>query len=379
MYCILNYFQPFVKDYHNIIVSQIRTIPIRAKDFIINNIIKYFTILPPTVVQFNVTRRCNAKCMMCNIWKSGDKEELDLSQIEKIFSDNLFKNTEYILISGGEPTLRDDLIQIVRILNEKIPKLRKILISSNGLDKRLFSKLIPGIIETCNKKGTLLTITISLDGIGELHDEIRNVRGAFEKTISTIHYLKELQKNMSFRLNVGTTVSRINVYELNSIVEFCEKENLENIFYLAWVSKTYYNNLELKNKISLSQEATHFLTKFLMRQIAQSSILTTKTCYYEGVINMLNGGRRKIPCPFAEQGLVLDANGDIYYCNNSKKLCNALNDKAKNIYYKPENLAYRENIVKTVCKKCESSCLVGVGLEKRLFPLISFIIKKSLL
>ena len=67
----------------------------------------------PTHVNFPITDNCNSKCRMCNVWKDKSENELLPEQIEQIYSDKLFKNVQHLGISGGEPTLRKDLLECV--------------------------------------------------------------------------------------------------------------------------------------------------------------------------------------------------------------------------------------------------------------------------
>jgi len=112
-----------------------RHLPALMKDFYINNVVSKLGTLHPTVMQFNVTHRCNARCAICNIWKTRVSGEPDLDRWEDVFSDKIFETIEYLLISGGEPTLRGDLFEIVRSLTGRVPSLRKILIAINGIEK----------------------------------------------------------------------------------------------------------------------------------------------------------------------------------------------------------------------------------------------------
>lgn len=368
-----------MSSYQGITYRQlIGRIPTLAKDCITNNLIKRFTTLPPTVMQLNITWKCNSRCVMCNIWKKEHtRKELNAEQLDHVFSDDLFKNIECVEISGGEPTLRNDLPQIVDILHLRMPRMKKIIIFTNGLSKRIVSEQLPQIIEYCNNNNILITVRVSLDGIGEVQNRVRNIPHAFEKTVDTIYYLKELQDQMDFRFGIGTTISSINVYNLVDIVNFCKKEDLDVIFFMAWVSETYYDNIDQEEQILLDSEAKKFLIDFLLERIAESPFLKGDAYYYAKVVNMLKGDRRRtMPCPFIDQGFVLDALGDIYYCNNSKKIGNVFLHTPTQIYYKDENLAYRDELAKATCPTCESSCLVGISLEKQIFPFLPFLLRR---
>jgi len=83
--------------------------------------------LPLTIrfVNYLITWKCNSRCMMCNIWKKGPsaQKELQIDEIENLFADPLLSKLEWIQLSGGEPFLRKDIAEIVRILLKLHPKL----------------------------------------------------------------------------------------------------------------------------------------------------------------------------------------------------------------------------------------------------------------
>jgi len=68
-----------------------------------------------------------------------------------------------------------------------------------------------------------------------------------------------------------------------------------------------------------------------------------------------------MPCPFQRQGLLLNPNGDLFYCENSKKIGNVRDDTAESLYHEVGNLAHREEIKAKVCPTCLSPCQVNVG------------------
>ena len=77
-----------------------------------------------------------------------------------------------------------------------------------------------------------------------------------------------------------------------------------------------------------------------------------------------NGYHRTMPCPFKDQGLLLNPNGDLHYCENSQKLGNVLDESAEALYFKAANLAHREQIKNETCPTCLSPCQVNVERDE---------------
>jgi MoaA/NifB/PqqE/SkfB family radical SAM enzyme len=105
-----------------------------------------------------VTYRCNAKCYMCNTWQHPSKkdEEFTPALVNKI-PDSL----KFINITGGEPFLREELDEIIKIA---LTKTKRLVISTNGY----FTKKI---VKLAEKYGNKIGIRISIEGLPAANDE----------------------------------------------------------------------------------------------------------------------------------------------------------------------------------------------------------------
>ena len=206
--------------------------PIQYYKHLYKALIKYKQL--PSYFIFYPTSRCNLKCSHCFYHDSLNKKfnELTLEEIDKITKtmDPILQ----LLLTGGEPYLRHDLDQIVRIFYEncKVPILT---IPSNGWYLSKMDRQIKNMMEWCPK--ITLNQQISIDGIGADHNAIRmdkQIKGpenSFEKAIKTIHHLKNLQKIYN-RINIGiiVTFTNENQKKFKSIVkEIYELVNPDNI------------------------------------------------------------------------------------------------------------------------------------------------------
>jgi hypothetical protein len=88
-----------------------------------------------------------------------------------------------------------------------------------------------------------------------------------------------------------------------------------------------------------------------------------------------NGMKRAMPCPSMDQGLLLNPNGDITYCENSRVIGNVRQGDPKELYYDPENLAMREEVLEKVCPSCASPCFVNAAAMKQVFPYLKFVME----
>ena len=87
------------------------------------------------------------------------------------------------------------------------------------------------------------------------------------------------------------------------------------------------------------------MRKFFLDRVQEESVLSGQAFMYLHYADMIaNGYQRTMPCPFQSQGLLLNPDGDLHYCENSEKLGNVLDDGAEALYFKAENLAHREHL-----------------------------------
>ncbi|PJE70154.1 hypothetical protein COU97_01160 [Candidatus Shapirobacteria bacterium CG10_big_fil_rev_8_21_14_0_10_48_15] len=177
----------------------------------------------PIILTFFVTNRCNARCKHCFYWQdlqANNASELTLGEIKKIIA-SLKHRLSTVLLTGGEPFLRQDLASICRAFYD-LNQTKKINIPTNGLEPQLIDQTAQKITRC---KGLFLNVVVSLDGLGKNHDLIRGVPGAFEKVITTVRRLKKLEKQRpNFKVGIQTVVSSRNYKEIGQLAHFVQSE-----------------------------------------------------------------------------------------------------------------------------------------------------------
>lgn len=356
-----------------------KEMPSVMRDLYENHVTKHFKVIAPTVLHVNVNLRCNTKCVMCNIWEIKSPHLLSLDQLAQIFSDAVYARVEYIILAGGEPTLRHDLAEIVEVMHKYMPRLKKLMIASNVINGTSVQKQYPRIVRYCTDHKISLTLAVSLDGIGPTHDNIRGVKGAFEKVMANVAFLKQLQKEAPFNMSLDPTIFSMNVHEMQSLKDLADRLNLPITFQFAAIADDYYHNANIEHVLKTDDKGRARIVEFLQRRIAESSLFDALACYYAEVVEHAQGAAsRSLPCPFADQGLLLNPDGSLQYCHNSRPIGNALEKSSSELYYGRENTAYRSTVRTEICPSCQMSCLFFVSLRKEVFPFLSFIFKRIL-
>jgi MoaA/NifB/PqqE/SkfB family radical SAM enzyme len=150
------------------------------------------------------------------------KLELTLDEWERVIK-SLGSSPYWITVSGGEPFLRRDLVDLVRTIDEyNKPKI--INIPTNAILWKIIPTKTKEILENISDQTTLV-INFSLDGIGMDHDEIRGIPGNFEFLKRAYRGVVELKGKFSnLVVGIHTVVSSSNVHKLPEIYEVVMEE-----------------------------------------------------------------------------------------------------------------------------------------------------------
>jgi MoaA/NifB/PqqE/SkfB family radical SAM enzyme len=330
----------------------------------------------PTVLIYNCTWVCDARCTMCNNWKWGDrKSDMTLAQLEPVVNHPFWGAVENLNISGGEPTTRNDLPEMVEMFHRHLPRLRKIGINTTGLTPHRAIPMLTRIVEFCAKNGILISIRVSLDGIGDVHNQVRDVKRGFEKASQTIEAMQALsKKHDNFQFGIASTIFATNMEDAENILAWARTKGLDVVFNMLRFTDAMLHNKQLEEKIGFREREETFMRKFFLDRVQEESVLSGQSFMYLHYADMIaNGYQRTMPCPFQSQGLLLNPNGDLHYCENSEKLGNVLDDSAESLYFKAENLMHRQHLKDKVCPTCLSPCQVNVGAMKQFVPYAKFL------
>jgi MoaA/NifB/PqqE/SkfB family radical SAM enzyme len=330
----------------------------------------------PTVLIYNCTWVCDARCTMCNNWKWGDrKSDMTLVQLEPVLATPFWGAVENLNISGGEPTTRNDLPEMVELFQKHLPRLRKIGINTTGLTPNRAIPMLTRIVEFCAAQGILISIRVSLDGIGDVHDQVRTVKNGFNKASRTIEAMQALAaRHSNFSFGIASTIFSTNLEDAENILAWARTKNLDVVFNMLRFTDAMLHNKELEAKIGFHEREEAFMRKFFLDRVQEESILSGQSFMYLHYADMIaNGYHRTMPCPFQSQGLLLNPNGDLHYCENSQKLGNVLDESAEALYFRAENLKHREQIKNETCPTCLSPCQVNVSAMKQFIPYAKFL------
>jgi len=169
------------------------------------------------VVVWNVTRRCNLRCIHCYS-DSEDRQysgELSGEEGTKVVEDLAEFGVPVILFSGGEPLLHPSILEYVRLAVSR--KIRAV-ISTNG------TLLAREVVRSLKEAGTSY-IGVSIDGLERTNDSFRGKKGAFGASLEGIRNCIETGMDVGLRL----TLTKWNLADLEGIFELVEREQIRRV------------------------------------------------------------------------------------------------------------------------------------------------------
>ncbi|HBT95124.1 MAG TPA: 12,18-didecarboxysiroheme deacetylase [Coriobacteriia bacterium] len=201
------------------------------------------------VVVWNCTQTCNLKCVHCYAGSENKKYEGEMTteDAKKMIDDLAAFGAPVLLFSGGEPTVRPDLLELMHYAKSKG---MRVVISTNGT-------LITAERAKEFAEVGLSYVGVSLDGGRETHDKFRGIEGSFDKSIEGIRNSKAAGIKVGLRM----TINKRNYQDIDEIFEIMDREDINRacFYHLVYTGR----GSELMNE-DLDHEQTREVVRHLM-------------------------------------------------------------------------------------------------------------------
>lgn len=269
---------------------------------------------PIEALSLEVTRRCIARCLMCNIWRMEDERpELTAEEWLELLGSPALAQLKELDVTGGEPFLRDDLTQLLlgigRLKTEHLPQLRSIAITTNGFLTQRLLAVVGEVITPLERAGISLVFACGLDGVGAVHDRIRGVPGGWQQLHASIEGLKALRtQHPSLVLGIKTTVSRHNIDALEAVCRYADAQGLFTIISPYILTANRYANLGADDELALTAAETETLKQFYASPRFRWSY------YRQELLRFLETGRMEKPCSAGFNYFFIRSSGELFAC-----------------------------------------------------------------
>ncbi len=302
---------------------------------------------------------CNCRCVMCDIWKDNKNlKQLTEGDIMSLLTALKKFGTQQVLMSGGEALLNENFFLFCEILQRhKI----KVSLLSTGLSIK--KNAIP-LTQLVND------IIVSLDGDETLHNEIRNIKDAYQKLKEGVQHIKSI--NPVYRITARTVIHKLNYKQWPSIIDSAKEIGLNQISFLpADVSSHAFNREILwsdarQHEIMPAKEELPELKKMIdtiidkyaadieNRFIAESAEKLQKIyLYYAAFYQMNDFPYKKCNAPWVST--VIEADGTVRPCFFHKSMGNIRDSSLDGILNSTRAIEFRKTLDVTTndtCVKC---------------------------
>lgn len=337
----------------------------------------------PVHSTFRVTRRCNSRCIMCSDWKRQDSDkELTLTEIAQIYKNPLFGSVEKFVLSGGEPTLREDLVQIAQTVLDACPRIKEMSLLTNGLEPTLVMEKVKELLALSDRKGlSKFSVSVSLDGHGVTCQRIRRVPQAFERVTETITRLKGLQRKTPFYLCSTCVVQPLNVNNLVQLSEFGQELGLPIIFSPVCVSNIFVKNTASDTSLTslrLSDDQLKEL-KIVFNHQLQPNLMPSNVHFWREYFNIIDGEKRRLPCYLLHHFAGVDSDGTLYVCAADSSLVygNLREAPPDKLWYSDGAREMRKRVEKYFCPRCIICCDIAFSLSQEFFYYAKSLLKEK--
>lgn len=303
----------------------------------------------PTFVSLEVEDTCFFRCQHCDIWKKEKApKRMDLEQMKKlVIILKKWLGTFQLNLTGGEPFLNEDIFSLIKFASGQ-----GILVHVNSNGFLINKELAKEIIES-----GLNSLSISLDSLdSKLYNQLRGNKGAFQGAISALKTINGLRQPKKLFLSMVTVIMKQNLNELEKLVFWAKKQDLDAIFFQAlWQNfDVKYKPLWFKssdlwpNDIKKVNKVMNRLSQMKAEDYPIGNVRSDFHYYKLYFANPVRFGERN-PCLAGLNNFNIDITGKVRLCFNFPPVGNILKEKPQAIWNGEK--AQRQRLKIARCKR----------------------------
>jgi sulfatase maturation enzyme AslB (radical SAM superfamily) len=293
---------------------------------------------------------------------------------------NFFKHSNkfsWIDVTGGEVFLRKDIIEIISAILHNCENLYHLHIPTNSIVTHLTVSKIKEILKL-RPKPNKFTITLSLDGPSELHDNIRGIENNWTTVMEAYDELRRYE-NRSFKIFFGFTLSKLNLGKFNETVlavqrRFPQVKYEDFHMNIAHTSDHYYNNSNFNIGVDTKKE--EFISEVEAFRVKKKKLFNPinnlENKYLTHAKKFISTGITPIDCKSLSSSVFIDPYGNVFPCSIWDKKIGNIRDFNYDLI-----ALLRNNIVKELlrqiqekkCPNCWTPCEAYQSILGSLFKL----------
>jgi MoaA/NifB/PqqE/SkfB family radical SAM enzyme len=331
----------------------------------------------PQAVSLEITHDCIAQCIMCNIWKiPSEVPNLPIEDWINLLSSDLFTDLRELDVTGGEPFLRKDLLDlfigICELKQSNLNALQSIAVTTNGFLTSRVLEYTENILHRLSENHIDLIMVCAMDAIGELHEKIRNYKDAWFRVNETIEGLKRLREKFpNLIIGLKTTILPVNVGALEEIARYADANGLFTIISPCIITQGRYLNPDRASDLAFSRDDIKKMIHFYESERFKWSF------HGDSLVQYLNTGTIHKPCSCGFNYFFVRSTGEVYLCPLiHDALGNIKEIPIKDLFFSERASHIRRKIGRyPECKRCTEPGLERYALPYEGFTYLSLLLK----
>jgi MoaA/NifB/PqqE/SkfB family radical SAM enzyme len=310
-------------------------------------------LIKPTSAIIAVTLNCNARCVMCDIWKQSSTGEMLPEEYRKLPA-----SLRDINLTGGEPFLRRDLLAVITAIRQACPRAR-LVVSSNGLLVERMRQLAPHL----SQMGPSVAVRVSIDGIGETHDRIRGVPHGFTRALQGLQVLQEAGIK---DLGIAMTILEENLGGVGQVYQLAEELGVEFSVTIASDSPIFFGDGKSRLRPQSEDKLVEQLRSLIMSEYRRGHPKRWFRAWFEkGLLHYALQGTRSLPCDAGQGFFYLDPYGAVYGCHMLPHRLGSLREQDwEALWRSPEARRARQKA--QGCQECWMVCTARTQMSRNL-------------
>lgn len=310
----------------------------------------------PYKLTYAITYQCNSRCKTCGIWQRTPENEMSFEEIRTFFqTSNQFN---WIHFTGGEIFLRSDVLDIVDVVMSACRNIVLLNFPTNGL---LTDRIVRTVERIAALKPPKLFITVSLDGDEKLNDEIRGIKGGWQRQVETF---KQLHQIPGVQAALGMTLSTYNIgtfeQTFQAVKQFCPwlayDEFHVNIFHTSY----YYGNENIDVSAEQQEQLIDDINRYRKaRRLKVHPISFLEAEYLRRIERYVRTKRTPIRCHALRSSCFMDPSGNVYPCGMYNQIIGNVRESQydlRRIWQGAEAQKLQHEIWEYQCPQCWTPC-----------------------
>lgn len=285
----------------------------------------------PRVIQMPITGKCNSRCVTCNVWKVKNNKDINPDELARILAQPFFSKVSAIGINGGELTLIKDIEPIFDAILS-VNSLKNIHVISNGLIPEKLYSTLSLLKSKANAKGVKIGLTLSIDGVGIIHDQTRGIPLAFQRSERILNHFKENIDKYCDSFNIGCTISNKNVPYIRETADYLKQYPFKVYYHLAVPNKRIHT-FDNADYYVIKDERNRLLAlEFFQSLYSETSIRKSPIDKFRAFANYYflktKGSCRLAQCYYKFRDVTIDENLDLSYCATASDTIGSLSNSS---------------------------------------------------